>query len=114
MAKGFEHITPFAPENSKGDIDSICTLFLHTGVYVMATGSLIPAGLGIFCCHFFRCQPARLACQPLTPGTMQYTFVDDDVEAAPIYICDSKTPQPTRPCKNHGLHMEHIPTWTES
>ena len=45
---------------------------------------------------------------------MQYTFVDDDVEAAPIYRCTSKAPQPTRPCKNHGLHMEHIPTWTES
>ena len=45
---------------------------------------------------------------------MQYTIVDDDVEAAPIYRCDSKAQQPTRPCKNHGLHMEHIPTWMES
>ena len=80
----------------------------------MAMGSLIPAGLGIFCCYFFWCQPARLVCQPLKPGTMQYTFVDDDVEAAPIYRCDSKASQPIRPCQNHGLHMEHIPTLMES
>ena len=52
--------------------------------------------------------------QPLTPGTMQYTFVDDDVEATPIYRCDGKASQPIRPCENHGLCMEHIPTWMES
>ena len=55
--------------------------------------------------------------QPLQPGTTQYTIVDDDVEAAPIYRCDGcdgKTPQPIRPYENHGLHMEHIPTWTGS
>ena len=45
----------------------------------MAIGSPIPAGLGIFCYYFFWCQPARLACQPLQPGTTQYTIVDDDV-----------------------------------
>ena len=44
---------PLSPENSTGDTDSIWTLFLHTGVYVMAIGSLIPAGLGIFFCYFF-------------------------------------------------------------
>ena len=43
---------------------------------------------------------------------MQYTIVDDDVEAAPIYRCDGKAQLPTRPHKNHGLHMEHIPTQT--
>ena len=53
-------------------------------------------------------------CQPLPPGTMQYTIVDDDVEAAPIYRCNSKAQQPTRPHENDGMHMEHIPTWTES
>ena len=57
---------------------------------------------------------ARLACQPLQPGTMQYTIVDDDVEVAPIYRCDGKGLQPTRPHKNHGLHMEQIPTLMES
>ena len=45
---------------------------------------------------------------------MQYTIVDDDVEAAPIYRCDGKAQQPTRPHENHGLHMKHIPTWMES
>ena len=34
MVKGFEHITPFSPETSTGDTDSIWTLFSHTGVYV--------------------------------------------------------------------------------
>ena len=80
----------------------------------MAIGLLIPAGLGIFCCYFFWCQPARLACQPLTPGTMQYTIADDDVEAAPIYRCNGRASQAIRPHENHGLHMEHIPTQMES
>ena len=109
MAKGIQHISPFSPEGSTGDTDSIWTLFLHTRVYVMAIGPLILAGVGIFCCYFIWCQPARLACQPLTPDTTQYTFVDVDVEAAPIYRCDGKASQPARPCENHGLHMEHIP-----
>ena len=62
MAKGIQHITPFSLEESTGDTDSLWTLFSHTEVYVMAIGSLIPAGLGIFCCYFFWCQPAKLAC----------------------------------------------------
>ena len=114
LAKGFEHITPLLPEKSTGDTDSILTLFSDTGVYVIAIGLLISAGLGIFCYYFLWCQPARLACWPLTPGTMQYTSVDDDVEAATIYRCDSKASQPIRPHENHGLHMELIPTWMES
>ena len=48
----------------------IWTLFLHTGIYITAIGLLIPAGLGLFCCYFIWCQPARLACQPLQPGNM--------------------------------------------
>ena len=62
MAKGTQHITPFSPEESIADTDSIWTLFSHTEVYVTAIGLLIPAGLGIFCCYFFWCQPARLVC----------------------------------------------------
>ena len=63
MVKAIQSITPFtSPEESTGDTTSIWTLFSHTGVYIMAIGSLIPAGLGIFCCYFFWCQPARLAC----------------------------------------------------
>ena len=65
MAKDIPHITPFTlPEESTGDTDSIWTLSSHTGVYVMAIESLTTAGLGIFCCYFYWCQPARLACQP--------------------------------------------------
>ena len=45
---------------------------------------------------------------------MQHTIVDDNVEEAPIYRCNGKDPQPTRPCENHGLAIEHLPTWPES
>ena len=115
MVNGIQHITPFtSPAESTGDTALNWTLFSHTGVYVTFIRLLIPAGLGIFCCYFFWCCPARLAHRPLQPGTTQYTIVEDDVEAAPIYRCDSKAPQPTRPHENHCLHMEHIPTWMES
>ena len=60
MAKGMQYITPFSPEEPTADTDSTWTLFLHTGVYVMAIGSLIPAGLGMFCCYFLWCQPAKV------------------------------------------------------
>ena len=45
---------------------------------------------------------------------MQYTIVDDNVEVAPIYRCDGKAPQPTRPHKNYGLAVECLPTQPES
>ena len=93
---------------------SIWTLFSYPGINITAIGLLIPAGLGLFCCYFFWCRPARLAHQPLQPGNMQYTIVDDDVEVAPIYRCNGKDPQPTRPHENHGLAIEHLPTWLES
>ena len=42
----------------------------------------------------------RLAHWPLQAGSMWYTIVDDNVEAAPIYRCDGKAEQPiVRPCK---------------
>ena len=69
MAKGIQHNTPFT-EESTGDTDSILTQFSYTGMYVMAIGSHIPEGLGIFCSYFFWCQPAQLVCQPLQPGIM--------------------------------------------
>ena len=56
MISGTQHIIPLdTADESTGDTDSIWTLFLHTGIYIMAIGSLIPAGLGIFCCYFFWC-----------------------------------------------------------
>ena len=114
QGQGHWKLYTFSPEKSAEDTDSIWTLFSHTRVYVIAIGSLIPTGLGIFCCYFFLCWPARLVHQPLQPGTMQYTIVDDDVEAVPIYRCNGKASQPARPCENHGLCIECIPTWMES
>ena len=81
-------------DESTAETVSVWTLFSHAGIYVMAIGSLIPAGLGIFCCYFLWCQPAREAHQPLQSGSMWYTIVDDNIEAAPIYRCDSKAGQP--------------------
>ena len=61
MIRGTQHIVPLdTADELTGDTDSTWTLFLHTGIYVMTIGSLIPAGLGVFCCYFFWCQPARL------------------------------------------------------
>ena len=115
MISGAKPITPFwSPTESIDDTASIWTLFSHTGVYVMAIGSIIPAGLGIFCCYFFWSQPARLVCQPLQPVSMEYTIMDDDVEVTPFYRCNSKAKQPTRPHMNHDLHMEQEPMWMES
>ena len=94
--------------------DSIWTLFSHTGMYVTAIGSFILVGLGLFCCYFFWCQPARLACWPLQPGNTQCTIVDDDVEVALIYRCNGKDFQLRRHHKNHDLAVEHLPTWIES
>ena len=101
-------------EESTEHTDSIWTLFLHTGMYVTAIGLLIPARLGLFCCYFFWCLPTRLEHPPLQPCNMQYTIVDDDVEVAPIYRHDGKDSQSTRPCENHGLAIEHLPTQMES
>ena len=49
-------VNPFlSTDESTGETVSVWTLFSHAGIYVMAIGSLIPAGLGIFCCYFFWC-----------------------------------------------------------
>ena len=53
-------------------------------------------------------------CQPLQPGNMQYTIVDNDVEAASIYRHNGKVLPPTRPCENHALAIECLPTEMES
>ena len=109
------HITPFmSTDESIDDKASIWTLFSHTGIYVMAIGVLMHAELGIFCCYFFWCQPARLVCQPLWTGSMWHTIVDDDVEAAPTSDVKarldsySKTSWESWPC------MKWEPTWMES
>ena len=108
-----KQIVPFNTE-SPGNANSLWNVFTHPGIYVSAIGLIIPVGIGLFCCYFFWCWPARFACRPLQPGNTQYTIVDDNVEVASIYRCDGKSPQPTRPCKNHGLAIECLPTWMES
>ena len=81
-------IMPFDMDKESTELTSfIWTLFSHTGIYVTAIGSFIPVGLGLFCCYFFWCQPARLVCQPLQPGNMQYTIVDDNVEVPSHSAC---------------------------
>ena len=56
MISGIKPITPFiSPTESTADTELIWTLFSHAGVYVMATGSFIPASLGVFHCYFFWC-----------------------------------------------------------
>ena len=68
-------ITPFmSTDESVGNTPSIWTLFSHTGIYIMAIGSLIHEGLGIFCCYFFWCWPARLAHWPLQSGSLWHTI----------------------------------------
>ena len=62
-------IVPFNIESS-GNANSLWNVFTHQGIYVSAIGSIIPVGIGLFCCYFFWCQPARLVCQPLQPGNM--------------------------------------------
>ena len=88
-------LTPFNMQLSE-DTNTLWDLFTDPGIYVSALGSLIPVGIGLFCCYFFWCRPARLAHQPLKSGNMQYTIVDDNVEDAPIYRCEGKAPKPTR------------------
>ena len=56
IISGTRHRSPFnTADEFTGDTDSIWALFLHTGIYVMAIGLLIPTGLGIFCYYFFWC-----------------------------------------------------------
>ena len=47
-------VMPFNTE-STGNTDSLWTLFMHPGIYISAIGSLIPVGIGLFCCCFFWC-----------------------------------------------------------
>ena len=118
--KVYEHLLNtslcMAPFNMRmsGDTNTLWNMFTHPAVYISALGLLIILGIGLFCCYFFWCRPARSACHPLTSGNMLYTIVDDNVEEAPIYRCEGKAPKHTRPCKNHGLAIEHLPTQLES
>ena len=78
------HPAPFNMKPSE-DMDTLWNLLTHPAIYVSALGPLIAVGIGLVCCYFFWCQPARLVHLPLQPGKMQYTIVDDNVEEEPIY-----------------------------
>ena len=61
IINGTQQIMPLdMDDESTEDTESNWALFLHIGMYVKAIGLLIPARLGLFCCYFFWCQPARL------------------------------------------------------
>ena len=48
------HLRPFNTKPSE-DTDSLWNLFTHLGICISALGSLIPVGIGLFCCYFFWC-----------------------------------------------------------
>ena len=52
-------LTPFNMEPSE-DMDTLWSLLTHPGIYILVLGLLIPVGIGLFCCYYFWCQPARL------------------------------------------------------
>ena len=47
-------LTPFNTKPSE-DTNTLWNLFTHPGIYISALGSLIPVGIGLFCCYFFWC-----------------------------------------------------------
>ena len=47
-------IIPFDTESTE-NTESIWTLFAHPEIYISALGSLIPVGIGLFCCYFIWC-----------------------------------------------------------
>ena len=50
-------LTPFNMKPSE-DSDAFWSLFNHPGIYVSALGSVLPVGVILFCCYYFRCRPA--------------------------------------------------------
>ena len=49
-----QHLTPFNMKPSE-DSDAFWSLFNHPGIYVSALGSVLPVGVILFCCYYFRC-----------------------------------------------------------
>ena len=56
--KVYQHLLnstmPLVPFSSD-DTDSLWSVFTHPGIYVSALGSIIPVGIGLFCCYFYWC-----------------------------------------------------------
>ena len=65
LHKVYQHLListmPLVPFNTEpsGDTDSLWNVFTCPGIYVSALGLIIPIEIGLFCCYFFWCQPAR-------------------------------------------------------
>ena len=57
-------LTPFNMQQSE-DTNTLWKLFTQPGIYVSALGSVLPVGVGLLCCYFFWCWPARLVHRPL-------------------------------------------------
>ena len=63
--KIYQHLlnstTPIVPFNTEslGNTNSLWSVFTNPGIYVSALGSILPVGIGLVCCYFFWCQPAR-------------------------------------------------------
>ena len=59
--KIYQHLlnstTPIVPLNTESseNANSLWNLFTHPGISVSAIGSIIPVGIGLFCCYFFWC-----------------------------------------------------------
>ena len=47
-------VVPFNTDSSE-NANSLWNLFTQPGIYVSAIGSIIPIGIGLFCCYFFWC-----------------------------------------------------------
>ena len=47
-------LVPFNTDPSE-DTDSLWSVFTQPGIYISALGSIIPVGIGLFCCYFFWC-----------------------------------------------------------
>ena len=109
-------ILPFyLADKSVDDPSPLWSLLSHTSIYVMAIGSLIHTGIGIFSCYFFCSQPVILASQLFQSGSLQHTFEDDHVEAAAIYRHNGMVGKPVKGlCKNRNLCMKQGPRQTVS
>ena len=51
-------VVPFNTESS-GNTNSLWSVFTHPGIYISALASIIPVGIGLFCCDVKGPQPTR-------------------------------------------------------
>ena len=54
LLNSYMPLVPFNTESSD-DTDSLWSVFTHPGIYASSLGSIIPVGIGLFCCYFFWC-----------------------------------------------------------